>query len=162
MLDAAQIAEEENAASQEIERALGDVEAGELKLLEVAILLFLGSQVVLPILSSFAGSELWERYNRIRTRPEAEKARDALATAELKETDIDQETVIAAVVDGLLEQGVPPKDAAVVALHSYDRIRRRLRSSPTVEEKSDRNSIGTVPAKAPSGDLDPVDPAPAE
>jgi hypothetical protein len=133
VIDATQIAEEEDAASQELQSALGGAEADGLKLLDLAILTFLGSQVALPIICSFVGSELWERYKRIRTRPEAQKARTALAGTELKETNIDQEAVIAAVVESLLEQGVPPQDAAIVALHTYDRIRERVNSSPTVE-----------------------------
>lgn len=128
MIDAAQMAQQEEGPSrEEIAAALGgDGQAGGLKVVEAALLAFLGVKVVLPIVTSFVGRELWERYNRIRTRAQAEKAREELAGRPLAKSEIEPAEVMAPIIASLLEEGLSEEDAARIAASTYRRIAERV------------------------------------
>lgn len=126
------IAEEEGASRQELREVLGGTEGDDdLKFVDLAILAFLGSQVVLPILCSFVEQELWERFKRIRTEKQAAEARTELQSSTLGEAVADRDTVLGEIIDGLTEEGVPAKDAARIAQQHYRRVQERIRVAGT-------------------------------
>lgn len=125
------IEEEEGAARHELKGALADDEPGKgLEVVDLAILAFLGSQVVLPIVCSFVEQALWERYRRIRTKKQAAEARAELADAEPGAPAVDRETVLGEIIDGLVEESVPPQEAARIAQQHYRRVQERLGPPP--------------------------------
>jgi hypothetical protein len=122
---AVMLEEEEEATGRELNEALDSSDDSGLKVLDVAILGFLAVKVVLPIATGFVGRELWERYNRIRTRRQAEEARRDLAGAKLTAAVVEEDDVIAGVVESLREEGVSPEDAERFARRAYERMRKR-------------------------------------
>lgn len=120
------IAKEEEKAYQELGEVLGGTEGDDLKIVDLAILTFLGSQVVLPIVCSFVQQELWERFKRIRTEKQAREARAELQSSTLGEAVADRDTVLGEIIDGLTEEGVPAKDAARIAQQHYRRVQERV------------------------------------
>ncbi len=97
-----------------------------LKAVELAILAFLGVKVVVPIVCSFVGRELWERYDRIRSRSQAKEAREELAGCPLGKAAVERANVLAPIIESLLEEGVPAEDAARIAESTYRRISERV------------------------------------
>lgn len=123
---AAVLQEEEESTSQDIEYMLDDSQNYGLKVADLAILAFLGAKVAVPIVCSFVSRELWERYNRIRTRDLAKQARADLAGKALRKANIDQETVVDTVVEVLCEEGIPKAAAEELALQAYTRVQARV------------------------------------
>ena len=123
---AAVLQEEEESTSQDIEHMLGDSQDAGLKVADLAILAFLGAKVAVPIVCSFVSRELWERYNRIRTRDQAKQARADLAGKALSEAHTEKETVIDTVVEILREEGIPKGAAEEIALQAYTRVQARV------------------------------------
>lgn len=97
-----------------------------LKAVDLAILAFLGVKVVLPIVCSFVGRELWERYDRIRSRSQAEEAREKLAGRPLGKATVEPAEVLGPIIESLLEEGVPAEKAARIAESTYRRISERV------------------------------------
>jgi hypothetical protein len=127
MTDVAKIlAEQEEAASKEIQEALDRGDDPGLKLAPLVVVAFLGVKVALPIVCSFASREVWERYNHIRTRSQAEKARGELAVVATSQTNLDEESVVGPVVDSLREEGVSPEVADRVVRQAYVRIKKEM------------------------------------
>jgi hypothetical protein len=127
MMDITQIlVEQEEAARQEINEALDSGDDPGLKLAPLAVLAFLGVKVALPIVCSFVSRELWEQYNRIRTRAQAEKARDELAAIADAHADSDEESVVGPVVESLRDEGVSAEVADRVVRQAYVRIRAQM------------------------------------
>ena len=124
------IDEEEGLARQELGDVLGDGEGAQgLKFADLAILAFLGSQVVLPIVCSFVEQSLWERYKRIRTEKQAKAARAELQDRAPREAVAARDTVLGEIIDGLTEEGVPAKDAARIAHQHYQRVQERIEAA---------------------------------
>jgi hypothetical protein len=134
LIDAEQVVQQEEGQSQEeIAAALGgNVRNEGLPAAEVALLAFLGAKVVLPIVTSFAGREIWERFNRIRSRKQAEKAREELAGRPLTKSEIAPAEVMAPIIASLLEEGIPEEKAAQIATSTYGRIAERVAGQTSI------------------------------
>jgi hypothetical protein len=126
MTEVTQIVEAETAL---LERELEeDATASDgLKLTGLEILAFIAVKVAIPIVCSFVSRELWERYERIRTHSQAQEARSELAQVQISASPgIDEDIVLAAVVESLVAEGVSPGDASRIALKSYKRLQAQL------------------------------------
>jgi len=128
LIDAAQLVQqEEETTSRELTDMLEPGERAEgLKAVELALLAFLGVKVVVPIVCSFVGRELWERYDRIRSRSQAREAREELADQALSKATVEPAKVLAPIIESLLEEGVPAEQAARIAENTYRRISERV------------------------------------
>jgi hypothetical protein len=122
------LAEQEDAAQQDLKVALDTGEDSGLKLAPLAVLAFLGAKVALPIVCSFVSRELWERYNRIRTHAQASEARAELAATATGQANPDEDSVVGPVVESLLEEGVSAEVADRVVRQAYIRIREQMGS----------------------------------
>jgi hypothetical protein len=123
---AAVLEEEEESSRRDLEHMLDDSQDHGLKVADLAILAFLGAKVAVPIVCSFVSRELWERYNRIRTRAQAKQAQADLAGKSLGEAQAEKESVIDAVVDILREEGISEAAAEDLALQAYTRVQARV------------------------------------
>jgi hypothetical protein len=125
---AVQIEDEQQAVASDLADELGGTEEGEaLELTGVEVLVFLGLKVAIPVVTGFVSRELWEQYNRIRTRNQAHDAQAALANAPSpREPQVDEAEVVRAAAQNLADEGVPSDVADRVARKAYERVARRV------------------------------------
>jgi hypothetical protein len=125
---AVQIEDEQQAVASDLADELGGTEEGEaLELTGVEVLVFLGLKVAIPVVTGFVSRELWEQYNRIRTRNQADDAQAALANAPSpREPQVDEAEVVRAAAQNLADEGVPSDVADRVARKAYERVARRV------------------------------------
>jgi hypothetical protein len=124
---AAPIDEEREKVIRDLGEALGRDDRGdELQLTGAEVLGFLAVKVVVPVVASFVSRELWERYNRMRTRSKAKEAEAELKGMVPAVPAVDEPDVVSAIVDSLRDEGVPGDVAERVALDAYARFANRL------------------------------------
>jgi len=101
-----------------------------LKLTGLEIFAFLGSKVVLPIITGFIGRILYDKYSDIRTRKMAQEAREDLLRKELPAGEpIDRMTMESEVIESLIQEGIPQEHAKRVVSNAIERINDKLTKS---------------------------------
>jgi hypothetical protein len=121
---------EREEVTRELGEALGGSGEGQLELTGAEVLGFLALKVAVPVVASFISRELWERYNRMRTRAQARRAEEELKDAAVVEPAVAEADVVRAVADSLRDEGVPGEVAERVAERAYARVARRVGEQP--------------------------------
>jgi hypothetical protein len=129
---AMQIEDAQQAVASDLVDELGGTEEGEqLELTGVEVLIFLGLKVAIPVVTGFVSRELWERYNRVRTRKQAEEAQTALANAPSpRELQVDESEIVRAAAQNLVDEGIPTDIADRVARKAFERVVRQVAEQP--------------------------------
>lgn len=103
-----------------------------LKLTGLEVFAFLGSKVVIPIITGFVGRILYDKYDDIRTRKMAKEAREDLLKAGLSSGEpVDRTIIEEEVVNYLVQEGIPQEHAKRVVSNAIKRIEKNFSQSST-------------------------------